>query len=437
MSNNSMVCADGAEIGRAQYLQCQAARITPSSLVNPVLLKPGSDRTSHIVLNGKPDGKLESGQYANGRSRLARAAFAAYEELSSTYEVIIAEGAGSPAEINLRAGDYVNMGLARRFDLPVVVVGDIDRGGVLASIYGTWALLDEGDRKHLAGYIINKFRGDPQVLKPGLDEISSRTGLINFGVLEWISSVWTDGEDALEVARWPQQDQTQGLRVAVVRFPRISNSTDIDALAAEPGVTVEVTQSAAELKNADLVVLPGTRATTSDLTWMRANGIADAVIERHRHRQPIMGICGGYEMLAETISDTVEGNVARVNGLGLLPVSAAFSTTKTTRQSAYRWHGTMVSGYEIHHGILTPLTACEPFLDGVRVGNTVGTMVHGSLENDDFRRSLLTEVAELTGNSWRPDLTAPSYGQLREQMINALASAIEENVDVNRLLELM
>lgn len=437
MSNNSMVCPDGAEIGRAQYLQCQAARITPSSLVNPVLLKPGSDRTSHIILNGKPHGKLVAGQYATGRQELAKAAFAAFEELSTRYDFIIAEGAGSPAEINLRSGDYVNIGLARQFNLPVVIVGDIDRGGVLASIYGTWALLAEDDRKQLAGYIINKFRGDPQVLQPGLDEISLRTGLTNFGVINWISGVWTDGEDALEVARWPQQDQSQGLRVTVVRFPRISNSTDVDALAAEPGITVQVSQSPLDVKNADLVVLPGTRATTSDLAWMRNNGIAEAVIARHRQRQPILGICGGYEMLAETIADTVEGNAGNVDGLGILPVTVTFSKAKTTRQSTYSWQGKTVSGYEIHHGILTPRTWCEPFLDGLRVGNTFATMLHGSLENDDFRRTLLTEVAQLTRNAWRPDLSAPSYGQLREQMIDTLALAIEENVDLNRLLELM
>lgn len=437
MSNNSMVCPDGAEIGRAQYLQCQAARVTPSSLVNPVLLKPGSDRTSHIILNGKPHGKLVAGQYATGRQELAKAAFAAFEELSESYDFIIAEGAGSPAEINLRAGDYVNMGLARQFNLPVVIVGDIDRGGVLASIYGTWALLAEDDRRLLAGYIINKFRGDPQVLEPGLAEISARTKLTNFGVLNWISGVWTDGEDALEVARWPQRNRNYGLRVAVVRFPRISNSTDVDALAAEPGITVQVSQSALDVKNADLVVLPGTRATTSDLAWLRANGIADAIIARHKQQQPILGICGGYEMLAETIADTVEGGLCNVDGLGILPVTVTFSETKITRQATYDWQGHRVFGYEIHHGILSSPTSCQPFLDGVRVGNTFATMLHGSLENDGFRRSLLTEVAQLTGNAWRPDLTAPSYGQLREQMIEALALAIEENVDVNRLLELM
>ena len=222
MSNNSMVCLDGSEIGRAQYLQATAAGVTPSSLLNPVLLKPGTDRRSFVVLRGQPHGTLEAGEYATSRRHLADAAYAAYEELAATHELIICEGAGSPAEINLRKGDYTNMGLARQFDLPTVLVGDIDRGGVLASIYGTWALLDDADRALLAGYVINKFRGDQSILDPGLDDISGRTGLTNFGVLPYLHGVWVDGEDALEVGRWrndARDDSAGDLTVAVVRLP--------------------------------------------------------------------------------------------------------------------------------------------------------------------------------------------------------------------------
>ena len=199
MSNNSMVCADGSEIGRAQYLQALAAGVEPQSALNPVLLKPGSDRRSFIVLRGRPDGVLDSGQYATGRRHLAEAAYQAYEELAAAHEIVVTEGAGSPAEVNLREGDYVNMGLAREFNLPVIVVGDIDRGGVLASIYGTWGLVRDDDRPQLAGYIINKFRGDESILAPGLADLSARTGLRNIGVLPWLSGVWLDGEDSLSV----------------------------------------------------------------------------------------------------------------------------------------------------------------------------------------------------------------------------------------------
>src|SRR6476661_9254020 len=202
MSNNSMVCADGAEIGRAQYLQAQAAGATPESAMNPVLLKPGSDRRSFVVVRGQPAGTLEAGEFASGRRHLAQAAFAAYTELAQRYDVIVCEGAGSPAEINLRAGDYVNMGLARRFSLPTLVVGDIDRGGVFASLYGTVALLDDADRALIKGLVINKFRGDAGLLRPGLDRIVELTGVPVLGVLPWLGEVWLDGEDTLQVGRW-------------------------------------------------------------------------------------------------------------------------------------------------------------------------------------------------------------------------------------------
>ena len=202
MSNNSVVCADGSEIARSQYLQAQAAGIEPSSLLNPVLLKPGSDRTSQVIVRGRPAGTLEAGEYATGRSHLAETAFAAYRELAAEYDVVVVEGAGSPAEVNLRERDYVNMGLAAEFDLPVVVVGDVDRGGVLASVFGTWGILAAADRRRLAGYVINKFRGDRSVLEPGLADVTRRTGLPCLGVLPWLDGVWLDSEDALEVARW-------------------------------------------------------------------------------------------------------------------------------------------------------------------------------------------------------------------------------------------
>src|SRR5664280_27623 len=249
MSNNSMVCRDGAEIGRAQYLQALAARVVPEAAMNPVLLKPGTERRAHVVVLGRPAGVLQAGEYASGRRHLAEAAFGAYADLAGRFDVVVCEGAGSPAEINLRAGDYVNFGLAREFGMPVVLVGDIDRGGMLASCYGTWALLDAPDRALLKGFLVNKFRGDPGVLQPGLDEITRRTGVPFLGVVPWLPGMWLDGEDALSVDRWRAESSSAtatgtaagaetaaaGLRVAVVRFPRISNSTDVEALAAEQG----------------------------------------------------------------------------------------------------------------------------------------------------------------------------------------------------------
>jgi adenosylcobyric acid synthase len=435
MSNNSCVCGDGAEIGRAQYLQAQAAGLAPESAMNPVLLKPGSDRRAHIVLRGRPSGTLESGEYVSGRGHLAAAAFAAYDELASRFQVIICEGAGSPAEINLRAGDYVNLGLARAKRLPVVVIGDIDRGGVFASLYGTVALLDDDDRQLITAFLINKFRGDFRVLQPGLDELSRRTGVPFAGVLPWLPDVWLDAEDTLEVAGWRVQGAAPGaLRVAVVRLPRLSNGTDVEALAAESGVEVLVTTDVHSVASADLVVLPGTRSTISDLGWLRRTGLAEVIESRVRRGAPILGICGGYQMLARVIDDSVESASGAVEGLGLLPTKIRFGAEKVLRRPTGTWQGHEVEAYEIHHGIAELEGEAEPFLDGWRRGQVWGTMWHGAWENDGFRRAWLAEIATAAGSPWRPDPDAPAYRLRRETMINTLADAVEQHVDLGLLL---
>ncbi|MDC5696894.1 cobyric acid synthase [Intrasporangium calvum] len=447
MSNNSMVCADGGEIGRAQYLQAQAARVEPTTAMNPVLLKPGTDRRSFIVVRGQPAGTLEAGQYAAGRAHLRDAAFAAYRELAGDYELVVCEGAGSPAEINLRTGDYVNLGLAREFGLPVVVVGDIDRGGILASLYGTWALLDDEDRALLKSFVINKFRGDVSVLEPGLEEITRRTGVPFHGVIPWLLDVWLDSEDTLQVGHWRASTALSAtardrLRVAVVRLPRISNATDVDALAAEPGVDVLVTVDPAVCDAADVLVLPGSRSTADDLAWLREVGLADVVTRRAAAGRPVLGICGGYQMLAEEIEDDVEGQVGVVPGLGLLPTRVEFGAAKVLARPCGTWRGHAVEGaYEIHHGIAHPSAgpaapAAERFLDGWRAGQVWGTMWHGAFESDDFRRAWLGEVARAAGSLWQPEPGAPSFIDRRERMLETLADALEEHVDIDAILAL-
>ncbi|MGI3784573.1 MAG: cobyric acid synthase, partial [Janthinobacterium lividum] len=451
MSNNSGVCADGAEIGRAQILQAAAARLEPTSAMNPVLLKPGTDRRAHVVVRGRPAGVLDAGQYATGRAHLAEAAWAAYAELEAAHDLVVCEGAGSPAEINLRSGDYVNLGLARRFGLPVVVVGDIDRGGVLASLYGTVALLDDEDRALIRTFLINKFRGDPGVLAPGLDEITRRTGVPFAGVLPWLDGVWLDAEDSLEVGAWRRSARTSGrglLRVAVVRLPRISNATDVEALAAEPGVEVLVTTDPEVVAGADLAVLPGTRATFSDLAWLRRTGIADAVLDRAARDAPVLGVCGGYQMLGLRVEDPAgveseAGTAGEVDGLGLLPVVTRFEREKSLGRPAGSWRGHAVEAYEIHHGraarvggrdTTTFPEPAEGFLDGWRSGSTWGTVWHGAFENDGFRRAWLAEAAVAAGSTWTPTPGAPAYGARRETMVDALADAVEEHLDVDLLL---
>ncbi len=435
MSNNSMVCADGSEIGRAQYLQAQAADVVASSLHNPVLLKPGSDRRAFVVLRGRPAGELVAGEYATGRQHLADAAYAAYEELAGSVDVVVSEGAGSPAEVNLRDGDYVNMGLAHRFGLPTLVVADIDRGGALAAVVGTWSLLSPADRALVRGYAMNKFRGDHDVLAPGLAVVTDRTGLPWLGTLPWLEDVWIDSEDALSVGRWspapPSSASPDLLRVAVVRFPRTSNATDVDALAAEPGVEVQVTTDPSVCRDADLLVLPGSRATVADLTWLRARGIADAVASRVAAGRPVLGVCGGYEMLGCSIDDPVESSAGRVTGLGHLAATTQFRVEKVLGRPSGSWKGHRVSGYEIHHGVVS----AEPsFPGGTASGAVWGTIWHGTLECDDFRRAWLTEVAVAAGSTWRPESEAPSFGSRREAMIGRLADAVTEHLDLDQLL---
>ena len=434
MSNNSMVCSDGTEIGRAQYLQAQAAGVEPSSLLNPVLLKPGSDRRSFVVLRGRPAGELGAGEYASGRKHLAKAAFDAYEELAAGHDLVLCEGAGSPAEINLRRGDYVNFGLAERFGLPVVLAADIDRGGALAAIFGTHGIVSEQDRGRLAGYLINKFRGDQAVLDPGLDELTRRTGLRNYGVLPWLADVWLDGEDALTIGSRALRPGTGVLHVAVVHFPRTSNATDVDALAAEPGVQVVVTASPDQVTRADLVVLPGSRSTVTDLAWLREKGLAEAIRNRARQQRPVLGICGGYQMLTDRILDDLESGDGKVPGLGLLPGEVRFGDAKVLGRPSGTWRGEPVEGYTIHHGRVHA-SGGEEFCEGQQVGANFGTMWHGAFESDGFRRVFLEEIARLTGSDWRPSEGAPGYAEQREAMIERLADACEENLDVPALLD--
>ncbi len=434
MSNNSMVCAaaDGttAEIGRAQWVQALAARIAPEPAMNPVLLKPGSDRRSHVVLMGHPAGEVSSSDWETGRRHLATAAHTAYDDLASRFDVIVAEGAGSPAEINLRTGDYVNMGLARRAALPTVVVGDIDRGGVFAAMYGTVALLEPADQKLVAGFVVNKFRGEQALLSPGLDSLGRLTGRRVFGVLPWAPGLWLDSEDALDLdGRRSRGDAT--FRVAVVRLPRISNFTDVDALGLEPDLDVVFASDPRDLADADLVVLPGTRSTISDLAWLRARGLDAAIFDHARRGRPVLGICGGFQMLGRTITDPdgVEGQAGMsVGGLGLLDVRTDFAAEKVLRLPTGAALDAPASGYEIHHGRITR-GGVEEFLGGARIGNVLGTMWHGSLEGDALRGALLSE---LLGR----EPSGVSFGAAREARLDQLGDLVEEHLDVDALLAL-
>ncbi len=445
MSNNSMVTATGAEIGRAQWVQAVAAGADPEPAMNPVLLKPGSDRRSHVVVMGQPAGELDAGEFADGRAGLARAAFAAFDDLAARFDVVVCEGAGSPAEINLRAHDYVNMGLARHGRIPTVLVGDIDRGGLFAALHGTMALLDAEDQALVAGFVVNKFRGDLGLLRPGLVTLEELTGRPVLGVLPWLPDLWLDSEDSLALESRPRLDPPAtrpplrvALRVAVVLLPRVSNFTDVDALSLEPGVEVSFVRDPRALAGTDVVVLPGTRATLSDLRWLRECGLAEAVVAHASRGGVVLGICGGFQMLGRSVHDPdgVEGPPgARVDGLGLLDVHTRFGRDKVLRLSRGTALGAAASGYEIHHGRVT-VGEAAPFLGGARSGSVFGTMWHGSLEGDDLRRAWLSEAAALCGRSGFEPGTA-SFGAARERRLDALADAVEEHLDLDRVVGLV
>ncbi|WP_224390921.1 cobyric acid synthase [Pseudonocardia sp. ICBG1293] len=443
MSNNSVVTPDGGEIGRAQAMQAFASGIAPSVDLNPVLLKPGGDRTSQVVVRGRADGQVSALSYRHRTAALADVVADSLARLRATHDVVVCEGAGSPAEINLRATDLANMGFARRNGLPVLVVGDIDRGGVLAHLFGTLAVLEPADQALVAGFVINKFRGDPRLLAPGLDRLRELTGRPTLGVVPFAEGLWLDAEDSLSavadgVLGHPAPPLgTQWLRVAVVRFPRISNATDAEALACEPGVAVRYVTEPSRIADTDVVVLPGTKATVSDLAWLRASGMADAVLAHAAAGRPVLGICGGYQMLGHTVTDPDGAEAApgtTVAGLGLLDLEIAFDRDKhLATPTATAW-GETVTGYEIHHGRV--VRSGDPGLvgeEGSDRGHVVGTHWHGLAENDGFRRLLLTRLADESGRAGFRVAQDTSFAAERTRQADLLADLVEHHLDTSSL----
>ena len=473
MSLNSFVTLDGAEIGRAQAMQAAAAGIEPAADMNPVLLKPGSDRRSQVVVLGHPEAEADAVGYRAHAPRLRQVALDSLARLRDAYDVVICEGAGSPAEINLRDTDVANMGLARAAGLPVIVVGDIDRGGVFAAMYGTLALLSPADQALISGFVINKFRGAPELLDSGLAMLQRLTGRPVYGVLPWREGLWLDVEDSLSLRtsglatrepspatrepspaareRLPRDHSTtldhgveptsfggkDFLRVAVVSLPRISNFTDVDALSAEPGVLVRFAVSPADLADADLVVLPGSRATVADLAWLRDRGLADAVTERaragrrarHLRRLPDAGR-----------PDRRPGGVAPRHGrraraaAGARPVRAGEDPAPPAGPCAGRAGG-RVRDPPRRRRDHRPDQA-EPFLDGCRRGAVWGTSWHGALENDEFRRAFLAEVAALAGRDFTP-APGTEFAAVREARLDALGDLVAGYLDTAALSRLI
>jgi adenosylcobyric acid synthase len=446
MALNSVVARGGFEIGRAQAMQATAAGIEPEVAMNPILIKPSGERHSQVIVMGKPYADVSAGSYQDLKDELRPVVADALADLRARYDVVICEGAGSPAEINLRAADLTNMGLARAADLPVILVGDIDRGGVFASLLGTVAALAPEDQRHIAGFVINKFRGDASILAPGLEQITGLTGRPILGVLPFVENLSIDAEDSLAIEA-PRADVAGAggtLDVAVVRLRWMSNFTDLDALAREPGVRVRFTRSAVDIARADLVVVPGTKATVEDLARLRAAGLDDALRARAAAADPILGICGGYQLLGESITDDVESGAGQVPGLGLLPVTTAFAPDKVLRtvsgHSALL--GSAVGGYEIRHGrpvrnggsaLITHTDGAE---EGCASGTTLGTSWHGLLEHDDARRALLRWVAARRAIVFVP-APAVSFTAERERQLDVLGDLIDQHLDTDHLRALI
>jgi adenosylcobyric acid synthase len=448
MSNNAAVCGDGAEIGRAQYSQARAAGVEPNTDMNPLLIKPIDDHHAQLVVRGRPVGTMTAQESSIDRHELFGIVLESLTRLRQCHDVVIVEGAGSPAELNLLDRDLANLPLAARTGMPAIVVADIDRGGMLAAAYGTVALLPEQLRSQVRGFIVNRFRGDRSLLAPALDILEARTGLPVLGVVPFLGEL-VDAEDSLDLPSsgstfGPAGGLAGGLDVAVVRTPHIANFTDLEPLAAESDLEVRYVTEGSALGTPDLVILPGSRAVEQDLGWMRARGIDRALSSTHA---VVLGICGGYQMLGDSVDDPdqVESQECTTRGLGLLAVSTCFAPTKIVcvrRGSAF---GCPVDGYEIHHGRLEVRDgsgwvqlddARGRHLEGASAaGRVFGTSLHGLFEHDAFRGQFLSFVAARHHRTFRPS-TVP-FARYRAERHDAVADAIEENCDVDALLAIV
>jgi adenosylcobyric acid synthase len=406
MSLNSAVTPDGAEIGRAQFAQAEAARAVPSADMNPILLKPEGLSSSQVVVRGKSAGSMHFGDYHRRKGELQEIVGAALDRLRAQHELVVIEGAGSPVEMNLKDRDLVNMWVAERAGAPVVLVTDIDRGGAMAAIVGTLELLEAAERARVGALVINKFRGDVSLFADGVRFLERRTGIPVAGVVPHLGDARIASEDSLDLRVSGGRGR---VAVAIVRFPRLSNFDEFETLARIPGVEVRWCERPAELDGAALVILPGTKCTIGDLDWLRATGLAQAIVERARRGGPILGICGGYQMLGERISDPlrVESEVAEAAGLGLLPVETRFERDKLTApveiRAHWEWLGrSTLRGYEIHCGRVTSRGA--PFgeimgrPEGAIAGSVAGTIVHGLFENPSALEALAARFG-LTANA--------------------------------------
>ena len=446
MALNSFVTPDGLELGRAQAVQAEAAGLECDVRMNPILLKPSSDTGSQLIVNGRVCGQYEAKTYFKMKRTLIPDIRKAYDSLAAENDILVIEGAGSPAEINLREDDIVNMGLAELVNAPVLLVGDIDRGGVFAQLYGTAALLRPEERRRLEGTIINKFRGDRELLCPGLRQLEELTKIPVLGVVPWMK-VDIDDEDSL-APRLEAGKAVRPLDVAVIRLPHLSNFTDFSPLEDHPSVGVRYVRDPAKIGIPDLLILPGTKNTMDDLLWLRESGLADAILRLAAAGIPILGVCGGYQMLGMQLEDPVGvEKKGSLPGLGLLPVSTVYTGEKIRRRrkavcTAFPFENALITGYEIHMGC-TETGDVEPFCrfdngdsDGAVLKNVWGTYLHGLFDSGELTERLAEFLAVRKGITI-PRVQIETRAAYRDRQYDLLADTVRQNLDLNRIYRIM
>lgn len=459
MALNSFITEEGLEMGRAQVMQAEAAMIKPSVLMNPILLKPTNDIGSQVILHGEVIGTMKAREYFQYKKQLMPEVMKAYHQLEQEYDIIVIEGAGSPAEINLKKEDIVNMGMAKAANAPVLLVGDIDRGGVFAQLYGTVALLEEDEKNRIKGLIINKFRGDKTILDPGLEMLEEKCHIPVVGVTPYIN-IDVEDEDSLS-ERFTNNREVGLIDIAVIRLPRISNFTDFNAFERMEGVSLRYVHRVSELKNPDMIIIPGTKNTMEDLLWMRQIGMEAAILKEASAGKVIFGVCGGYQMLGETLKDPdhVEAG-GQLNGMSLLPMQTVFEKQKIRTQVLGKFEnvtgvlsdlsGIPLEGYEIHMGttfwltqgeVLTSIQdstkeTCKEKMDGACINNIYGTYVHGVFDQEKVAEIIVKSLGKAKGIDVS-SITTMDYHAYKETQYDLLASSLREHMDLKAIYKII
>lgn len=459
MALNSFITNKGLEMGRAQVMQAEAAGIEPDVRMNPILLKPTNDTGSQVIVNGEVRGTMSARDYFAYKHNLIPDIMEAFNGLAAENDIIVIEGAGSPAEVNLKEEDIVNMGMAKMAKAPVLLVGDIDRGGVFAQLIGTVNLLEEDEKKMVKGLIINKFRGDKTILDPGIEILEEKSGVPVVGVAPYLH-VDIEDEDSLS-ERLTSSDKADLIDIAVIRLPRISNFTDLNVMETIPGVSVRYIRNPQELKNPDMIVIPGSKNTISDLLWMRQNGLEAAILKQAHEGKVVFGICGGFQMLGETLSDpTGIETTGEVRGMGLLPVETVFmdGKTRTRVEGDFHLEGSIfenierknlkAEGYEIHMGqstlkegakrllTVTDAVTGETKEDGAYKDNVFGSYIHGIFDGPEIAQTIVKILAERKGVDMG-DLGTLGYAEYKETQYDLLAAGLREHLDMKKIYEIL